>query len=423
PSHPALAPGGQGPRHGGIAPGHQPGISLYRGGGGDAWPHPPPQRPGPGPGHCRRDPGGGGRRPPAGARLRPPVRGGEAAGAAGPGAGPDLGGAGWPASPPAARRAHGVLRPRPPAVDPRPGAPPRGPGFCGGDGAPRPQHGGPLRHPHVAAQLRAGVGVRPPGGGADPRQHPRGVRRQGRDRGQPPHRRPPGDHLMFRWLTLLWLLALPVAGAEPIPVVDADGKTLTLAAPARRIVSLSPHITEQLFAIGAGERVVGTVEWSDYPAAAERIPRLGTSSAINHEVLLRLDPDLVIRWRSGNGEGLAARLRALGLPVYVQEPRSLDDIPAELGRLGTLTGRERQAAAVVADFNDRIARLRAAYSGRRPVRVFQQIWNQPMISLNGEHLVSDIIRLCGGENIFADAPALVVNTSLEAVVLKDPEVI
>jgi len=228
---------------------------------------------------------------------------------------------------------------------------------------------------------------------------------------------------MFRWLTLLWLLALPVAGAEPIPVVDADGKTLTLAAPARRIVSLSPHITEQLFAIGAGERVVGTVEWSDYPAAAERIPRLGTSSAINHEVLLGLDPDLVILWRSGNGEGLAARLRALGLPVYVQEPRSLDDIPAELGRLGTLTGRERQAAAVVADFNDRIARLRAAYSGRRPVRVFQQIWNQPMISLNGEHLVSDIIRLCGGENIFADAPALVVNTSLEAVVLKDPEVI
>ena len=228
---------------------------------------------------------------------------------------------------------------------------------------------------------------------------------------------------MWRRLAMLTLLAGEMAVAGGISVVDADGEVLTLAAPAARIVSLSPHITEQLFAIGAGQAVVGTVEWSDYPAEAENIPRIGTSSAINHEVLLRLDPDLVILWRSGNGEGLVARLRALGLPVYVQEPRSLDHIPLELRRLGALTGREREAAGVAAAFDERITRLRATYSARRPVRVFQQIWNQPMISLNGEHLVSDIIRLCGGENIFADAPSLVVNTSLEVVIRRDPEVI
>ncbi|KJS07826.1 MAG: hypothetical protein VR73_07930 [Gammaproteobacteria bacterium BRH_c0] len=226
------------------------------------------------------------------------------------------------------------------------------------------------------------------------------------------------------WLCLLlaMLIACPVSAAD-IPVVDADGQSLVLDGPAQRIVSLSPHITEQLFAIGAGERIVATVEWSDYPAAAQNILRLGSSSTINYEVLLRLRPDLVIVWRSGNGEQVVARLKALGLKVYVQEPRSIADIPVELARLGQLTGQRAEADAVINDFNGRIKRLRDTYSQRQKVRVFQQIWNQPMISLNGEHLVSDIIRLCGGENIFADAPALVVNTSLEMVVLKDPQVI
>lgn len=219
------------------------------------------------------------------------------------------------------------------------------------------------------------------------------------------------------------LMAVNSASADDIRVVDADGQALVLEGAAQRIVSLSPHITEQLFAIGAGERIVATVDWSDFPSAARDIPLVGSSSAINYEVLLRLNPDLVIVWRSGNGEQVVARLKSLGLKVYVQEPRSIEDIPAELARLGRLTGHGTQAEAVISEFNDKIARLRDTYSQREKIRVFQQIWNKPMISLNGEHLVSDIIRLCGGENIFADAPALVVNTSLEMVVLRDPQVI
>jgi len=218
----------------------------------------------------------------------------------------------------------------------------------------------------------------------------------------------------------LWLIT---AGAAPLSVTDATGQRVTLEQPARRIVSLSPHITEQLFAIGAGGFIVGTVEWSDYPEAAKAIPLVGSSSAINYEVLVRLDPDLVLVWRSGNGEQVVARLRALGLAVHVQEPERLEDIPLELARLGVLAGREQQAGAVIENFNARIAALRDRYEERRPVRVFQQIWNQPMITLNGDHLVSDIIRLCGGRNIFADAPTLVVSTSLEAVLLRDPELI
>lgn len=229
---------------------------------------------------------------------------------------------------------------------------------------------------------------------------------------------------LCRFLLLIFaVIAANPASADEIRVVDADGQALVLDGPAQRIVSLSPHITEQLFAIGAGERIVATVDWSDFPAAAKNIPLLGSSSAINYEVLLRLKPDLVIVWRSGNGEEVVARLKSLGLKVYVQEPRSIEDIPAELARLGVLTGHEADAETVINNFNGKIASLRKTYSQRQKIRVFQQIWNQPMITLNGEHLVSDIIRLCGGENIFADAPALVVNTSLEMVVLKDPQVI
>lgn len=224
------------------------------------------------------------------------------------------------------------------------------------------------------------------------------------------------------WLLGL-LLSLCAASPAAQAVTDSRGKEVSLASPARRIVSLSPHITEQLFAVGAGGQVVGAVEWSDYPAAARTIPRVGSSSLINIEVVLRLEPDLVVVWRSGNGEEVASRLEALGLTVYLQEPRSLDDIPRELVNLGRLTGHGEEAEAVGAGFQRRIEALRHTYSTRQKVRVFQQIWNRPMITLNGEHLVSDVIRLCGGVNIFADAPSLVVNTSLESILLKDPQVI
>jgi len=221
-------------------------------------------------------------------------------------------------------------------------------------------------------------------------------------------------------LASLWLTA---AVASPVSVRDASGYQVELKQPARRIVSLSPHITEQLFAIGAGELIVGTVEWSDYPEAARDIPQVGSSSAINYEIVTRLDPDLVLAWRSGNGDQVVARLRALGFVVHVQEPERLEDMPRELVQLGVLVGHEDQAAVVVDDFNTRIVALREAYSGRPVVQVFQQIWGQPLITLNGDHLASDILRLCGGHNIFADAATLVVNTSLEAVLLRDPELI
>lgn len=227
------------------------------------------------------------------------------------------------------------------------------------------------------------------------------------------------------WFCLL-LALLPgwhPSAVAAIELVDDSGRRVQLASPARRVVSLAPHITESLFAIGAGDRVVGTMAWSDYPAAARKIVEVGSHQSINYERILALQPELVITWMSGIGEDVTRRLLSLGLKVYVTEPRALPDIARALEHLGQLTGREQSADPVIAGFLLNLGRLRAEFANATPVRVFYQVWDQPLITLNGRHLVSDVIRLCGGRNVFADAVPLVPQVSIEAVVAAAPEVI
>lgn len=226
----------------------------------------------------------------------------------------------------------------------------------------------------------------------------------------------------------LGLLALASFGGlngavAAIRVTDAAGQGVVLAAPARRIVSLAPHISELLFEIGAGRQLVGAVDYSDYPPASRRIPRVGDSRYLDLEAIVALHPDLVIGWLSGNRPGDIARLRGLGIPVYLSEPRRLGDIPLLMRRLGTLTGRERRAHAVAAAFDRRLGGLRKRYQSRAPVSVFFEVWNRPLMTLNGKHPVSDAIRLCGGRNVFAARPTLASTVSLEAVLAADPDVI
>lgn len=218
------------------------------------------------------------------------------------------------------------------------------------------------------------------------------------------------------------LLAIAPASAA-VSVTDASGHTVTLAEPARRVVSLAPHLTELLFAVGAGERIVGASSFSDYPAAAREIPRVGDYRGVDYERLLALRPDLVVAWRSGNGAATIERLRELGLTVYVSEPRELQDIAAELERLGRLTGRPAAGARAAIAFRERRTALAGRYAGRSPVTVFYEIWHDPLITVNGEHLISEVIRLCGGRNAFADLAALAPRVGLEAVLAADPEVI
>lgn len=224
--------------------------------------------------------------------------------------------------------------------------------------------------------------------------------------------------------TLPWLLLLLAAAARgEVTVEDGAGRQVRLAAPARRIVSLAPHVTELLYAAGAGERLVGAVEYSDYPAAARALPRVGGYAQPDLEGIVALRPDLVVGWASGNPPAQTARLEALGLTLYYSEPRRLDAIPAELERLGRLAGSEAAADAAAAAFRARLDALRGRYAGRLPVPLFYQIWDRPLLTVGGVHIISDLIGLCGGVNVFGALAGLTPQLDREAVLAADPEAI
>ena len=212
------------------------------------------------------------------------------------------------------------------------------------------------------------------------------------------------------------------SGTE-VSAVDDQGKLVVLPAPAQRIISLAPNLTEVLFYIGAGEQIVGADEYSNYPEPAKKIIRVNNHAAANYELILSLKPDLVVAWESGNGEQIIGRIRELGLPLFVLETRKMDAIPNLFGRLGRLTGHDEAATQRDQEFTQRLDRLRENYRHKPSVRAFYQIWNDPFITLNGEHLVSDVIELCGGVNVFGEAIPLVPYVNIEAIMAADPEVI
>ncbi len=232
---------------------------------------------------------------------------------------------------------------------------------------------------------------------------------------------------VFALLPLLLLLACSaVAGERPsaaIVVSDDTAVEVSLVAPAERIVSLSPNLTEVLFHLGVGDKIVGVDEYSVYPPVAQEIPRVNNHAAANFELILALKPDLVVAWQSGNGMQMIGRLRELGLTVFAVETEKIDAIPPLYRRLGELLGIAAQAEVLASEFSDQINALSETYRGRQPVAVFYQIWSDPLMTLNGQHLVSDVIRLCGGRNIFHDAVPIAPSVGIEGVIAADPEVI
>jgi iron complex transport system substrate-binding protein len=205
-----------------------------------------------------------------------------------------------------------------------------------------------------------------------------------------------------------WLFATHVHAA--LSVTDDSGATVTLDAPAQRVVSLAPHVTELLFAAGGGARVVGAVSYSDYPPQAKAIPRVGDNKALDLERIVAMKPDLI------------DRLRALHVPLYFSDPRKLEDIASTMDKLGTLLGTERVAALASGAFRRDLAALRARYAARPTVDVFYQVWDDPLMTLNGQSVVSEVIGVCGGRNVFAGLGEWVPTVSTEAVVAADPEV-
>ena len=227
---------------------------------------------------------------------------------------------------------------------------------------------------------------------------------------------------MKKLITLLTALAALNASAA-ITVVDDDGLTVTLAKPALRVIAMAPHVTELVFAAGGGERVVAVVSYSDFPEAAKRLPQVGSNRQVDMERVVALKPDLIVVWMHGSSERQIEQIRALGIPMFHSEPKKLDDIASNLTRLGKLMGTEAQANSAAADLRSQLAALTSRYANRSPVRMFYQVWDKPLYTLNGGHIVSDAVRLCGGENIFASMKVTAPVVSVESVLQLDPEAI
>jgi iron complex transport system substrate-binding protein len=214
---------------------------------------------------------------------------------------------------------------------------------------------------------------------------------------------------------------MPLHTMAAITTHDDAGRELVLQKPAQRIVSLAPNTTELLFAAGAGDRIVGTVEYSDYPKAARGIPRIGSFEQIDMERLIALKPDLIVLWADGGMARQLDTVRRLGIPIYYSQAGKLADIPDAIERLGKLAATEAFARQAAAEQRAVLARLAARYRDRSPVTVFYQVWGKPLYTLNGAHILSDLLRVCGGRNVFADLTAAAPVVSIESVLLANPE--
>ena len=218
------------------------------------------------------------------------------------------------------------------------------------------------------------------------------------------------------------MLAVFAAVAQAAIHVDDAGRAVEFAAPARRVITLAPSLTEFVYAVDAGSALVGTMDTSNYPAAAKRVPRIGDYQRLDVERIVALKPDLILVWQHGNQGRELAQLEAAGLRLFYLEPRRLDDVARALLRVGALLGRDSAAEARAAVLRREIAALRDRHATAAPVSVFFQVWSQPLMTLNDQHLTSDVMALCGGHNVFGALAALAPQLSVESVVAADPEV-
>ncbi len=219
----------------------------------------------------------------------------------------------------------------------------------------------------------------------------------------------------------LFVVAGPVFAA-PVSATDAVGTRVELATPAQRIVSLAPHATELLFAAGAGNRVVGVLVPADWPPEAAAVTRVGDARAIDLERVVALRPDLAVAWPYV-APAQIERLRELGIAVYLSDPHTPEAIADDLERLGALAGTAESALRSASDFRARLAAVRSRARGGPRLRVFYEIWHQPLYTIGGGHLINAAIDRCGGENVFASLNLPAPSVSIEAVLAAAPEAI
>ena len=223
---------------------------------------------------------------------------------------------------------------------------------------------------------------------------------------------------------VVWICLAALAGASGCGKTDAVGDVPpTIGEPRTRIISLAPHLTELVFTAGAGDFLVGAVEYSDFPAAARQLPRVGDSYRVDYEVVSSLAPDLILVWPSGTPPEVVNRLRELGFEVLALDPTRLDDIAEQVLTIGQFAGTGQTASIEAAKFRAELRALKQSHTNSLPLRVFYQVSSRPYFTITGSHVIDEIINLCGGQNVFADLNGLAPAVTLESILVADPEVI
>ncbi len=220
------------------------------------------------------------------------------------------------------------------------------------------------------------------------------------------------------------VVALAFAGgvpAAPVALTDDLGRAVQVNAPARRIVTAAPFLTELAFAAGAGAQVVGVSAYSDYPPEAKQLPQVSSAAGFSIEAIAALHPDLVLVWKDSVRPEDVERIGRFGAAVFVAQGRTLDDVPRLLGAIGRLTGHDTRAAAD--RYAAELARLRREYSARRKLPAFLEIWHRPLTTVSGRHFINDALEICGARNVFEELPGVAPTVSWEAVYARDPEVV
>src|SRR5471032_2695402 len=211
------------------------------------------------------------------------------------------------------------------------------------------------------------------------------------------------------------------SSAAPISIRDDLGRVVELKEPARRIVTLAPFLTELVYSVGAGDRVVGVSAYSDYPPEARSLPQVSSAAGFSLEAIAALEPDLVVVWRDSARREEIERVTQFGAALFVADARELEDVPRILRSLGTLTGRD--AAPLVADFEGKLARLRREHSGKRRLGALLEIWQRPLTTIAGRHFMNEALEICGARNLFEDLPGVAPVVPMEEVYRRDPEII
>ena len=221
-----------------------------------------------------------------------------------------------------------------------------------------------------------------------------------------------------------------------IQVTDYTGVQITRNKPTKRVIALAPHIVENIFSVGLGHQLVGVVSHSDYPEEAKEIPIVGHYNGYSLEKIVALKPDIVFIWASSNKHNIAEKLRALGIDVYIDDPHRLQDINKSLNDIAVLGGIDINTLNNVTLFNQKIKALNNAHkqnikkdikeksiNQNTTLNVFFQISDNPLQTLSGNHIVSDIITLCGGVNIYAEETVIAPLVSRESILLRNPDII